>query len=462
MGCYAGHVDCSFCAYPNDEDARFCVRCAAALGVSIESLPSAAPQSPFAAGNTSAHVISQLQAAESLAAHGQVGSQAGAQGMPVLDGRYRLLRCLGSGGFGAVYEAEELDSTLRVAVKLLHRSALHEPKMIERFLQEARMIALLRSPHVVRLFHYGVIGQAGLDGPEGAEGGVPYLAMELLTGRNLASLMMRSVVSPRRAVLIAAQVCDALGEAHAQGIVHRDIKPDNVLLLDHLRARGSGADFVKVIDFGVARFCGATTRPSDILGTPAYISPETLANEPVDGRSDLYSVGILLWQSVLGELPFPSTNQAIMMRSHLTAPRRLPSELFPKLRGRLPPALEQLMVRLIARQPADRPHSAYDVRNELLALVDRLSDELLPEVPLPNFGPCWDAPLESLSKIEGARAADCEPAAPGQQGASSAEQAITQKQAPDDALLATMRRSARVQTRRGLGQRLRERVQRLF
>jgi serine/threonine-protein kinase len=335
--------------------------------VSVERLPAVPSPQPSEA---------ELAIAEAATASGQL-----------LSGRYRLLRCLGSGGFGAVFEAEEIDTSLRVAVKLLNRTALIDARMRERFLQEARMIAELSSPHIVRLYDYALSGQ------------VPYLVMELLTGNNLAALLQQGVLSARRTLHILAQVAAALGEAHSHGIVHRDIKPDNILLIDPDKSQsgqsghfGKSADFVKVIDFGVARLSGSATRPSDVLGTPAFIAPETLANESVDGRCDLYALGILLWQMIIGELPFPAENQAVMMHSHLSAPRRRPSELFPHLRlhNYLPSQLELLMVRLIARRPEERPPSAYEVRAELLSLVPRVSDVPLCSAPLPNFGPGWD------------------------------------------------------------------------
>jgi len=386
-------VDCPSCYYPNEDDARFCIRCAAALGVSLQQLPSEPPPAPDP----------RVGAA--------VTPEGGRVDPSLLGDRYRVLRCLGSGGFGSVYEAEETDTGLRVAVKVLHHSALLDPRMRERFLQEARMIAELRSPHVVRLYDFAVTplvpipsaapsatasnAGSGRATPPAFSGGLPYLVMELIEGKNLASLLMRGVLSPRRTLNILAQVCAALGEAHALGIVHRDIKPDNILLLKQPSSKADH-DQVKVIDFGVARLRGPATRPSDVLGTPAFISPETLANEPVDGRSDLYSLGMLLWQMMLGDLPFPATNQAVMMNSHLAAPRRRPSEVLPQLRGCLPAELEALMVRLIARRPADRPASAYEVRAELLALLPRVSDAPFSDVGLPNFGPCWDGPLEPL------------------------------------------------------------------
>lgn len=325
-----------------------------------------------------------------------IGPGGPASAQTLLGGRYRLLRCLGSGGFGAVYEAEEVSLGLRVAIKLLNRSALQDARMRQRFLQEARMIAELRSPHIVVLHDYAV-----------TESGVPYLVMELLSGKPLSHDMMVGVLSPRRAVHIMAQVCGALGDAHACGMVHRDIKPDNVLLLSHAppfspslppSPTATERDFVKVVDFGVARFCGSSTRASDILGTPAYISPETLADEPVDGRSDLYAVGMLLWQMIVGELPFPSKNQAQMMKSHLDAPRYRPRDI--NTRYRLADALEDLMVRLIARAPSDRPRSAYAVRSqfhELLAQPGLLPDRPLRGAARPDFGPHWDGPARTTS-----------------------------------------------------------------
>ncbi|HNN91889.1 MAG TPA: serine/threonine-protein kinase [Pseudomonadota bacterium] len=394
-------MDCSSCYYPNEDDARFCIRCAAALGVSLQQLPVQPPPVP-----------ADLDKAKLLDGAGGVSSS-------FLGERYRVLRCLGSGGFGSVYEAEEVDTGLRVAVKLLHHSALLDPRMRERFLQEARMIAELRSPHVVRLYDFSVTeggtesaspATGGMVPAKPSGGGLPYLVMELIEGKNLAALLMRGVLAPRRSLHIMAQVCAALGEAHALGIVHRDIKPDNILLLT---SKTAGEDFVKVVDFGVARLRGPATRPSDVLGTPAFISPETLANEPVDGRSDLYSVGMLLWQMMLGDLPFPATNQAVMMNSHLAAPRRTPSEVLPGLRGRLPAGLESLMVRLIARRPADRPASAYEVRAALLSFMPRVPEEPFSDMALPNFGPCWDGPLDPLpppSHAATARQASPDPA----------------------------------------------------
>lgn len=381
-------MDCAHCYYPNDDEERFCARCGAAVGLSPEKLPLQAPPAPLDLGSAE---IRQLEAMEAAAAQGRamgtrgVVAPAGAGGeQPLLGGRYRLLRCLGSGGFGSVYEAEDTAIGLRVAVKLLHRAALLDDKLRERFLLEAKMIAELRSPHVVTLYDFAV---------SPAPAYVPYLVMELLPGVNLASLLLRSVLSPRRTLHILSQVAEALGAAHAMGIVHRDVKPDNIQLLSRPELH-IDEDFVKMLDFGVARMCGPMTRPSDILGTPAFISPETLANEPVDGRSDLYSLGMLLWQMTLGELPFPSSNQAVMMSSHLHARRRPPRELYPQLTGFLPTALEDLMTRLVARAPKDRPASAYEVRAELLRLLPLVGDVPLAGARLPNFGPCWDGPLE--------------------------------------------------------------------
>jgi len=386
-------MDCSTCFYPNDDETRFCTRCAAPLGMSVTQLP-------VEPSNAPAREIAEMFAGGVHEAKAALRRQGGAGGLDasLLGGKYRLLRPLGSGGFGSVYEAEETFSGLHVAVKLLNHTALLDGKMRQRFLQEARMIAELRSPHVVVLHDYAVTEQ-----------GIPYLVMELLSGKPASHDMLAGPWSPRRAVRVLAQVCAALGEAHEHGIVHRDIKPDNILILDSVppsvlgpalpRLPDGTGDFVKVVDFGVARFSGLSTRASDILGTPAYISPETLADEPVDGRSDLYAVGMLLWQMIVGDLPFPGKNQAAMMKSHLDAPRFRPREI--NAAYRLPDALEDLMKRLVARYPADRPSSAFSVHAlmlEMLAVPNLLSDKPLRGASYPDFGPHWDAPASEAAE----------------------------------------------------------------
>ena len=266
-------------------------------------------------------------------------------------------------------------------------------ELLRRALREISVLRSLTNAHVVR------VHDAGQD-----ESGHVFMLMDELEGAQLDDWHdFDEAMPPGQALWVVHQACLGLAEAHARGIVHRDIKPDNILLVPHGRLTGGGdgtnvrdgsADFVKVVDFGVARWSGPITRPSDVLGTPAFISPETLANEPVDGRSDLYSVGMLLWQMMLGDLPFPAKNQAVMMNSHLSAPRRRPSEVLPQLGRRLPAALETLMVRLIARQPVDRPASAYEVHADLMALLPRVPDVPFEDMALPNFGPCWDGPLD--------------------------------------------------------------------
>jgi serine/threonine-protein kinase len=350
-------LDCSACFYPNDDEACFCVRCAAPLGLSPDRLPQApAPISP--------DMLGAGQPADFVPVRGAV-----------LGGKYRLARHLGGGGFGTVYEAVQEGLGLKVAVKLLKSATLWDPRVRERFLAEARIVAQLRCPHVVVLHDYDVTDE-----------GTPYLVMELLNGRDLGMLLCEGVFSARRALHVAAQVCQALGEAHAAGIVHRDVKPENVVLI----TRGSERDFVKVVDFGVAKLCsGAETRTSAVLGTPAYIAPEMLANDPIDGRTDLYAVGIMLWEMIVGQLPFPGTNQAVMLNSHLNAPRRWPRAIDPALR--LADPLEDLLVQLVARDPADRPRTAYELRARLLELMPLASDVPLP-VPAPTGGPPWDPP----------------------------------------------------------------------
>lgn len=330
------------------------MRCALPLGLPAERLPSEPAPSPPAGTAPSPDDL-------------YVGTAA------LIGGKYRLLRRIGGGGFGSVYEAEQRPLGLRVALKLLNRAALADARTRERFLDEARSVARLRSPHVVVLHDYAV-----------TDTGTPYLVMELLEGEDVGRLLCRGVVSARRALRIVAQVCQALGEAHAVGVLHRDVKPENVVLV----ARGPEPDFVKVVDFGVAKLsAGGQIRTSAVLGTPAYIAPEMLAGEPIDGRTDLYAVGIMLWEMIVGQLPFPGTNQSVMMNSHLHAPRRWPREIDRKLR--LPDRLEALLAAVVARHPTDRPRTAFDLRAELLSLLPSAPEWAL-DVPPPSGGPCWD------------------------------------------------------------------------
>jgi eukaryotic-like serine/threonine-protein kinase len=265
--------------------------------------------------------------------------------------QYVLVEKIGEGGMGAVYLADQPTMGRRAVVKLLHPSLSRDPQVAARFNLEARAAAALNHPHIVTVYNYGAL-------PDG----VLFLAMEHLDGRDLERAIEESGrLSPARAVHIAKQICEALGEAHARGVVHRDLKPSNVMLV----TRGRDDEFVKVLDFGIAKVRGvALTATGTIFGTPEYMSPEQLRGHELDGRSDLYALGVVLFEMLAGRLPFACETPEQHMTAHLeTLPPSLMS-VVPE--AEVPRELDALVARLLAKDPAARPSSAEEL-SELLA-----------------------------------------------------------------------------------------------
>ena len=225
----------------------------------------------------------------------------------LLDGRYELQKELGRGTTGVVWEAVDRVASEIVAVKILHRHLLSSVRARKRFVREARSAGVLKHPHSVAVKGHGC-------GPDGDA----YLVMERLLGVTLATLLRASSEVPQlRAIRIVAQVLDAVSAAHRVNILHRDLKPNNVMLIDH----DGDPDFVKVCDFGLAKeFEGAhasslLTGHGEVCGTPAYMAPEQARGEPLDARADIYAVGVMLFQAVVGRLPFQASS-AIRPREH--------------------------------------------------------------------------------------------------------------------------------------------------
>lgn len=297
----------------------------------------------------------------------------------ILDGVYRIERVIGSGAMGSVLAAEDLALGRRVAIKVLHSRLGRRAEAVLRFRREARAIARLRSPYAVRLHAFGVL-----------DDGTCYLAMELVDGEPLSHIVRRDAPLPlRRALAILRKITEVLVDAHAADVIHRDLKPDNVLLA----RRGGEEDFVKVVDFGLARFGESLdsvdlTARGVVLGTPAYMAPEQIEARPVDGRVDLYALGAIAWELLLGRRPFERDNVQAMLFAHLTESLPQPRDVRPDIA--LPPALESLLVRLMARRPDDRPASAAAVLEEL--------DRLLLEAPADIRGS--RAPAEARSEDE--------------------------------------------------------------
>jgi serine/threonine protein kinase len=269
-----------------------------------------------------------------------------------LAGRFQLQRVLGRGGMGTVYEAEQLGLSRQVALKVLHPHIATAPGAVTRFQREATLMARLRHPGAAQVYDFG------------EDAGELFLAMERLQGETLDTLTYREGPQPVPvAVEVMAQVLEVLEAAHALGIVHRDLKPANVMITGELPAPK-----VKVLDFGLAQVAdtspqGRLTQSGMVHGTPAYMSPEQCRGEPLDGRSDLYSVACVLYELILGQPPFGESPVAEVMSGHLYRPPLPLRQLRPDLP--VPPALESLVLECLAKVKEQRPDNAQIMRLRL-------------------------------------------------------------------------------------------------
>ncbi|HYD42386.1 MAG TPA: protein kinase [Anaeromyxobacter sp.] len=290
----------------------------------------------------------------------------------VVVGRYRIVRQLGRGGMGAVYEAIQLSMNRPVAMKLIHPTLAEDEELVARFHREMQVTSSIVHPNTVSVLDFGA-----------TETGQLFLVMELLDGRSLAAVLRDEGALPlRRIVHIGKQVLRALAAAHHEGIVHRDLKPENVMLQDRFDER----DAVKVLDFGIARVlepganAPAMTMEGTLLGTPGYMSPEQATGKPVGPASDLYSFGVLLYQMATGGLPYSGTTIQELLVKQVTEPPRPPSAIAP---GKVAPQLEALILALLQKDPAARPSSAAAVQTRLEACLD--------PAPVPGLDPSFPA-----------------------------------------------------------------------
>jgi hypothetical protein len=281
----------------------------------------------------------------------------------VLHDRYLILSQLGSGGMGAIFRAHDMRGRREVALKVLKPTLVAKEHAVQRFFVEARAAGRLHHPNIVDLFDFGVSREGYL-----------FLAMELLPGATLGDLLAaRQRLSVGEALLVALGVAEALVHAHDKGVVHRDLKPENIFLV----AWDRDGYFVKVLDFGVAAVADAQTRGAlgrgEVLGTPAYMSPEQVRGDLVDRRSDLYSLGIVLYEMLAGSPPFVADSATEVMRLHLTStvPPLPPLAVSAAVRR----GVDALVHSMTARQPADRASDASDVRARIRAVMDNLAIE---------------------------------------------------------------------------------------
>jgi len=284
-----------------------------------------------------------------------------------LDGRYLVKKLIGEGGMGLVYEAEHGEIGRRVAVKVLHAAFTRQNEVVARFRAEARAATRIGHPHIVEV----------LDSGTTVDGAV-YFVMEYLEGHDVSELIRREGSLPAaRTVAIGREICQALAAAHQAGIIHRDMKPENVFLT----RRDGRDDFVKVLDFGIAKTLdyatervGRLTSPGVAMGTPEYMSPEQAAGKPTDHRSDIYSVGAILYEMLCGRPPHDGANIMEILTQKATTP---PTALG-KLRPDLPRELERLVMRMLAQDPAARPQSMEELAVELSRMGGGASEPAIP------------------------------------------------------------------------------------
>jgi serine/threonine protein kinase len=323
------HVTCPHCHAPIVATARFCPACGKATS-----------------------------ATESGSAWPQAGGAPDLIGREIA-GRYRIVKKLGEGGMGAVYRGEQMSLKRAVAVKLLKPELGANQMILRRFNAEAEAVAKLSHPNTVNIYDFGQDTDGSL-----------FIAMEFIEGRSLREAIQKEgPFSATRAISIALQVAASLSDAHAHSIVHRDLKPDNVMLQD----RGRQKDVVRVLDFGIAKLRDdnratqqAMTQAGDMLGTPQYMAPEQIRGEKIDGRTDVYALGCMVYEMVTARLPFEAATIMAMLSKHLVENVVPPSQRRPDLA--IPPAIDQLVLHAMAKDPAARP-ATMDQLAELLQAV---------------------------------------------------------------------------------------------
>lgn len=297
-------------------------------------------------------------------------------------GQFRIVKRIGSGGMGSVYKAEQPDMNRHVAIKILHKRYLARPDLVSRFRREARAMSHLSHPNTARVFLYGQL-----------DDGSCYFVMEHLEGRNLAQLVRADgPMEYHRAVGVMSQVCAALDEAHRAGIIHRDLKPENIFLT----AQGGIEDYPKVLDFGLAKVTEKQMKPGSMIltregmvfGTPEFMSPEQARGKPLDPRSDIYSLGIIMYELVSGKLPFDAKQPIEFIQLHVNAPPIPLNERMPDI----PAALNHAVMKALQKDPDNRYNTAAEFATALDSCLSMPPDEDS-LVPAPTPAPAAQAPV---------------------------------------------------------------------
>ena len=267
----------------------------------------------------------------------------------LINDRYRLEAKLGSGGYGMVYRATDTETGERVALKLLRDVIASDPRVVARFRREGTVLFRLRNPHTVVVHEFAYTAD-----------GIFYLAMELLEGKSLKRVVRKEApITWQRMLTILSQICEALSEAHAAGVIHRDLKPENIYLIE----RPDCPEFVKILDFGIAKFLDGgglgqeyvtqLTGRGRTVGTIRYMSPEQILGRGLDGRSDIYTLGVVMYRLLTARMPFPGAYKAgALIAAQLASPPKPPSTMREGLE--IPGTIDRLILRMLEKEPKKR------------------------------------------------------------------------------------------------------------
>jgi len=307
-------------------------------------------------------------------------------------GKFQVLSLLGVGGMGRVYKARHLILDKLIVLKVLHEHFKDHPKLVKRFQREAKAASRLSHPNSIQVLDFGQDREGNL-----------YMAMEYVEGKDVAMLLHgRKPLSEDRIIRIATQICAALGDAHGQSIVHRDLKPENIMVADSPGQK----DFVKVLDFGIAKLLDleetatqALTQAGSVCGTPEYMSPEQARGHELDGRSDIFSLGVMLYQMATGDLPFAADTPMAVVAKNLFAEPEPPSRRAPP--GAISPALEAVILKSMEKDRDNRFQSAAELAEALEAARRGEAPATTPRpVEASNSAPAVTVPEMPAARVE--------------------------------------------------------------
>jgi serine/threonine-protein kinase len=376
-------MNCPSCSSPLESSARFCGVCgfklqAAPAAPVVPAAPKVAPGAPRVAAGSGGSVPKAVVKAGSAPARGPaikpkpLGDEIYLN--QVLNNRFKVESKIGEGGFGAVYRGTQLATGRKVALKLLHPEMTKDENLVARFRREGMVLCNLRDAHTITTYDF-----------DQTPDGTLYIAMELLEGKSLHQVFHEQApLEWKRIFKILIEMCSSLAEAHAQGIVHRDLKPENV----YLETRPGNPEFVKILDFGIAKVMRGDsidpqspqlTATGQTLGTLEYMSPEQLMGKQLDGRSDVYALGVVAYETITGRLPFPDAKgPAGLITAQLKQTPMPPSQANPK--ANLPPAADRAILKALEKSKDNRHADVTAMAAALQEVIDQAREQSSPNM----------------------------------------------------------------------------------